>query len=137
MSPILAVISSLALASSFSAAATCPQLVPGASYPWQKEEIVPGDQYATIFIDVDAKGRSTNCRVGANNLPDSETRFWVCRAMMSEGQIVAEVRNGVPVASTVTRSMVMRGRQYEREDDAARKRYFATHPDQNSTCYPQ
>lgn len=95
------------------------------------------NQYATVYIDVDAKGRASNCRVGPNNLPDAETRFWFCQAMMSKGQIVTEVRGGIPVASTITRAMVMRGRQYPHDDDSARKRHFATHPDQNSTCYPQ
>jgi hypothetical protein len=42
--------------------------------------------------------------------------------------IAAEVRNGVPIASTVIRVMAMRGRQDERTEEVARRHYSLLTP---------
>jgi hypothetical protein len=58
----------------------CPNWEPGASYPWQSNEIVPGDRFAWLALDVDRGGYPFRCRIGNNNYVDPEARFWLCKS---------------------------------------------------------
>src|SRR5206468_13038016 len=58
--------SSVALAQS----APCPKFERGARYPWQTTEIMPGDRYTSIALDVDRSGFPIRCAFGKNNFPD-------------------------------------------------------------------
>ena len=118
------------------APAPCPERKPGQAYPWQKADgLLPDDEWAYLYIDLDAKGRPTNCRVGKHKYKP-ETGFFMCRAMMAQGQFEPVLRDGVPVAGTVTRFFTMAGRTRQKADKLARKQYFAQHPHERPGCYP-
>ena len=57
----------------------CPKWEPGARYPWQSNEISPGDRFAWLFLDVDRGGYPVRCRFGNNNYVDAEARVWLCK----------------------------------------------------------
>lgn len=130
-SPLLA----LLLAQASVAGPPCPLLEPGAPYPWQSEEIMPGDKWAELSIDINAKGRPVRCRLGRNNL-ESDMGFWICRSMMSDAKFPDVKKNGVLVDGTLKTRFRLNGRRHQRADDLARKRYFKDHPDERSRCYP-
>ena len=112
----------------------CPVLKPGDSYPWQTTEHMPGDFWADLLIDLDAKGRPIRCRIAAGNLKN-ELGFWFCNAMMKDGQYEPILKDGVAVPGTVKRHMTMPGKRHRDADKAARKRYLAAHPHEKR-CYP-
>jgi hypothetical protein len=126
---------SLALFATSVSAASCPKLEPGQPYPWQSTELMPDDEWAYLFIDLDAKGRPKDCRVGKHKFKP-ETGFWMCRAMMAQGVYEPFMKDGVAVEGRVTRYMVLRGRQWRRAEAAARKKYFKDHPEERASCYP-
>jgi len=117
------------------ALADCPHLVPGAPYPWQSEELMPGDKWADLSITLDKKGHPIDCKSSKGNV-DPETLFYMCQAILREGEFEPIIRDGQPVEGTIPRHMMMPGRNHVRADEAARKKYFAEHPDQKSSCYP-
>ena len=118
------------------AASPCPVREPGQAYPWSHSaDLMPGDEWAYLYIDLDAKGRPTNCRVGKHEY-QPETGFWMCRAVMAQANFEPIMKDGAAVAGTVTRYMMLAGRQRQREDEAARKQFFRDHPDERPGCYP-
>lgn len=117
-------------------ASTCPELEPGASYPWQVSGLLPGDQYAHIYIDVDEKGRPVKCSMGKTNIPRDD-RFWVCKAFMDDWHVPPAMRDGNPVRSVVERDVTMVGDKHIKADRDARKPWFRAHPDENPGCYPE
>ena len=125
----------LLASSSLQAADNCPEIRPGQAYPWQKEGLMPGDEWAYLYIDLDVNGRPKNCRVGKHQYKP-ETGFWMCRAMMSQGHFQPIIKDGVAVEGTVTRFMSIPGRQRRREEAAARKQWFKDHPNERPSCYP-
>jgi hypothetical protein len=112
----------------------CPVLKPGNFYPWQATERMPGDFWADLLIDLDAKGKPIRCRIAAGNLKH-ELGFWFCNTMLKDGVYEPIVRDGVAVPGTVKRHMTMPGKRRRDADKAARKRYLAAHP-QEKRCYP-
>ena len=127
-----------ALASAGAAAASdCPTFRPGQAYPWQtSEKLMPGDQWAWLFIDLDAKGKPTGCKVGEHKY-QPETGFWMCRAMMASGEFEPVMKDGVAVEGTVKRFMTLPGRQRQRAEQAARKQWFKDNPHERPSCYPR
>jgi hypothetical protein len=117
------------------AADNCPSFEPGQYYPWQKEGLMPGDQWAWLYIDVDAHGKPTNCKVGEHKY-EPEMGFWMCRAMMAGGDFEPVMKDGVAVAGTVKRYMTVPGRARQRAEAAARKQWFKDHPEERPACYP-
>ena len=123
--------------SGLQAADNCPEIKPGQAYPWQKgSELMPGDEWAYLHIDLDVKGRPKNCRVGKHQYKP-ETGYWMCRAMMAQGDFQPIIKDGVAVEGTVTRYMTVAGRQRRREEAAARKQWFKDHPQERPSCYPE
>ena len=131
----LAPLIALVIAQAATATSSCPVLTPGALYPWQTKEIVSGDRWAEVSIDINAKGEPLRCRMGKNNL-ESDMGFWVCRSMMSYAKFDQVKKDGVLVGNTVKSTFLLIGRNHRQADDAARKRYFAEHPGERSSCYP-
>jgi hypothetical protein len=96
---------------------------------------LPGDEWAYLLIDLDAQGRPKNCRVGKHQY-QPETGFWMCRAMMEQAGFEPVMKNGMAIEGTVTRFMMLPGRQRQREEEAARKQFFKDHPEERPSCYP-
>lgn len=119
-----------------SAADSCPEFRPGQAYPWQKGELMPGDQWAYLLVDLDAKGRPKDCRVGKHKYKP-EMGFWFCRAVLAQGGFEPIMKDGVAVEGTVTRFISMPGRQRQRAEEAARKQWFKDHPEERPSCYPR
>ena len=126
----------LSSSSALAAESSCPSFEPGESYPWQTSEIMPGDEWANLYIDLDEKARPTNCKIGKSKLR-KETGFWMCRAMMAQGNFEPVMKDGIPVKGTVTRYMFLAGRTHRQADEAARKKFFKEHPEERPGCYPE
>lgn len=100
---------------------------PGSLEPWQNvDEIRPGDRWMKIRMDVDKKGRPLKCRVLSSNIRSSEQRFWMCNAMMSQWQVRPVMKDGVPIATSVERMMIMPGRATSEEWRKAKKQLKPT-----------
>jgi hypothetical protein len=95
-----------------------------------------GDKWAELQIKVDSKGQAVDCRVAGGNA-DPELVFAMCRAMISGRHFALSVKEGEAESGIVKRTIVMSGRTHMRADDAARKKYFADHPDDSPSCYPE
>jgi hypothetical protein len=51
--------------------------------PWSIDQIMSGDRYADIYLDIDGQGKPTGCRIGKNNIPGDD-KFFVCQAFMGQ-----------------------------------------------------
>lgn len=135
MKKVAVAIAIIGMSSGAAAADQCPEREPGQFYPWQTSEIMPGDEWAELHIDLDAQGRPKNCRVGKNRLKP-ETGFFMCRAMMAQAKFEPVIKDGVAVEGTVTRKFFLNGRQHQRAEAAARKKFFKDNPNERPSCYP-
>jgi hypothetical protein len=63
-------------------------------------------------------------------------RFFMCRALMAQGEFTPAIENGVPVPSSVDSLFRLPGRTSKREEARARKDFFKNNPHERSTCYP-
>lgn len=116
-------------AASTPAAEPAPKREPGALEPWQEGmPLMSGDRWARLRIDVDAKGRPLKCRIAATNLSES-MRFYACQAFLRDWHTEPLMRNGVAVAGTVERTLMMPGPARRRLEEKARKRWLAEHPE--------
>ncbi len=114
----------------------CPQFEAGQSYPWQTQGMMKGDQYASVYIDVDRSGRPLQCRIGENNIPDPYTRFQLCNAYTGDWR-GPPASPGDPDRRTIKRQTVMIGSEHELANRRARRAWFRQHPDERSECYPE
>jgi hypothetical protein len=130
-----AAIAIIVLSTEAAAAEQCPEREPGEFYPWQTSEVMPGDEWAELHIDLDAQGRPKNCRVGKSKLKP-ETGFFMCRAMMAQGNFEPVTKDGVAVEGTVKRNFFLAGRQHRRVEQEARKKFFKDNPNERPSCYP-
>ena len=126
---------SLLVSSPLAAKTACPPHRAGEPYPWEVGGLMEGDHWAEIAVDVDATGRATGCRVTKGNL-ESDEGFYMCRAMMNQGEFTPTMKDGAAVASTITTRSVLQGMRHLDANAAARKRWFAAHPDERQSCYP-
>lgn len=85
-----------------------PGTQPLPSDPHYPDEMRHGDHWADIQMKVDKKGQPTDCLVTKTDIRDKEKIFWLCHAMLRDWHIQPIVENGVAVAGTVTRHMVLR-----------------------------
>jgi hypothetical protein len=69
----------------------------------------PRDRWATLALDVDTAGRVTACRVVRTNEANSERRAMMCRAFLYNFQVRPIMENGVAVARTIHRNLVIPG----------------------------
>ena len=96
---------------------------------------MPGDEWAELWIDLDVQGRPKNCRIGKNKLKP-ESGFFMCRAMMAQGDFKPVIKDGVPAEGTVMRKFFSAGRLHQRAEAEARKKFFKDNPQERSSCYP-
>jgi hypothetical protein len=122
--------------SSAIAGAPCPAHQPGAAYPWSVDQLVTGDKWAEISLDVDANGKATACRILKSNM-SREDNFWTCGAMQAQGQYSPVMKDGVAVSGTIKTKMVVEGMRHRDANAAARKRWFREHPQERWDCYPE
>lgn len=94
-----------------------------------------GDQWGDFSIGLDAKGKVTGCQAVKGNL-ESEMGFWICRSISAQGEFDPILKDGVPVAGNRIRHVVLEGMRHRDANAAARKRWFADHPNERSGCYP-
>src|SRR5206468_4563136 len=87
-------LSVLAAISVFGASAAiadpCPPHRPGASYPWDVPGVMSGDQWAELAVNVDTKGKVTDCKIASGNL-ENEMGFWVCRSILAQGEFDPQI----------------------------------------------
>lgn len=114
----------------------CPAHVPGDSYPWDISQLMAGDKYASVFIDVDRNGRPLACRVGANNISDDYTRFQLCDAYNQDWHATPTAA-GDPDRRTIKRDTIMIGSAHQLANQNARKAWFRAHPGERQSCYPE
>jgi len=132
----LALCTALMIAQVPAQAAPCPAHEAGAAYPWDVQDTMPGDNYASVFIDVDRTGRPLACRVGETNIHDSDMLFQLCQAYSQDWRGPAAAA-GDPDRRTIKRRTVMIGSAHELANQQARRAWFKAHPDERPSCYPE
>ena len=125
----------------------CPPNKYEPPYPWFISDIMPGDQFADIYLDIDKTGKPINCRMGKNNIPGDD-KFWVCKAFIDQwttapasanstaGPPPANLPPNSPIKGTIYRKYVGYGEKHDSAERAARKLFFQQHPEERSECYP-
>jgi len=114
----------------------CPKWETGTRYPWQSNEIMPGDRFAWLHLEVDRDGVPFRCRVGLNNHVENETRFFLCKSYSDRWR-------GPPAAASdpdrrmIKRFSLLNGYQHEIADRKARRVWFQEHPEERPECYPE
>src|ERR671930_2147627 len=116
--------------------AACPKFELGARYPWQSTQIMPGDRYTSISLDVDRSGFPIRCAFGKNNFPDPETLFWLCKSYTDRWRAPPAGPSG-PKVRIFDRFVLISGYDHLVADRKARKRWFEQHPEQRPECYPE
>lgn len=127
-------------ASSSIAKAPCPERTPGSLlYPWLIEDVMEGDRYAEIYLDVTKSGEPLACRIGKTNIRSDSDRFDVCRAFMSTRGWKEGVDPSTPASgrATIKRKYVAYGNKHQKAEREARKRYFQHHPNVSPKCFPE
>jgi len=114
----------------------CPIFEAGARYPWQSNEILPGDRFAWVILDIDRDGVPFRCRVGNNNYIENETRFFLCKNYSDRwrGPRAAE---SDPDRRTLERFSLIAGYEHDMADRKARRLWFKQHPEERPECYPE
>lgn len=126
--PVLLIASSTAQASG-----DCPAREKGA-YPWLIKEIIPGDRWAWVHLDIDTDGRPVACRLGKNNMTPG-LRSTTCTSFVRNWKAVPVVQDGKPVRTTIKRFFVAMGDKHAKAEKEARKRFFLEHPQERPECY--
>ena len=116
--------------------APCPPREAGQSYPWDSDDLMRGDKFAWVYIDVDRTGRALQCRIGENNIFDPDTRFQLCNAY-TEDWHASPAAAGDPDRRTIKRQTIMIGSDHELANQKARKAWFNLHPEERPECYPE
>src|SRR4051812_35883019 len=90
----------------------CPPPKGEILFPWFIPDLMDGDEFADVYIDVDAKGRPIGCRIGGANIR-GDTKFFVCKAFMEQ------FTTATPPAgkTTVTRRFVNYGTPHMRAEN--------------------
>ena len=133
----IAVVGSLVIGSAALAeTARCPAWEAGARYPWQSNDILRGDHFAWVVLDVDRHGLPSRCRVGANNYEDAEDRFWLCEQYSRywRGPPAGEAD---PAMRKFERYSLIASYAHDKADKRARAVWFRAHPDARPECYPE
>ena len=114
----------------------CPKWEAGARYPWQSNEIMRGDLYGYVIMDVDRYGAPASCRIGKNNFLDVETGQFLCKNY-SERWRGPKAAPSDPDRRVFTRFSLINGYDHFLADKKARKAWFLAHPEERKECYPE
>lgn len=127
---------SVMLGSSALAHDHCPPDKIGPDYPWFTQEIMPGEMYAEVILEVDREGNPTGCSVGRNNV-DRDQEYRACSVFLRGWRMdlgsIAETK--FPVV--MRKLFLVRGKTHIRAERTARAAYFAQHPELRPECYPK
>jgi hypothetical protein len=106
-------------------------------YPWSANipTIVNGDLWAWVYLDLDKGGHPLRCYIGETNISGNETKSDLCRGFVSGWQATPLMKDGVRVAGTTRRQVIIIGNHHKQLFDEARKTWFAQHRDDNPDCY--
>jgi hypothetical protein len=110
----------------------CPPDTLGPNYPWIINDIMPGDQFAEVYLDFDKAGEPSGCRLGNNNIPRDD-QFNVCLFFAG---FVIDPKSHVALPTTIKRLYLDPGPRHQKAQQEARKRYFQEHPYERADCYP-
>jgi hypothetical protein len=125
----------------------CPPNKYQPPYPWFIADMMPGDRFADIYLDIDKAGKPINCRMGKNNLYGDD-RFFVCSAFMEQwrtspqpndpavGPPPANLPPHSPIKATVHRQLLTYGEKHAKAERDARISFFRQHPEERPECYP-
>ena len=132
--PSLLVLALLACSTSpLLAKASCPARPVGSLvYPWLIEDVMSGDDYGDVYVDIDGEGVPTGCRFGDTNIRDSNEKFTVCQGFMQQWH--KSEANGSP--QTLKEKFISYGSKHRKAERDAEKLYFQQHPDDRPDCYP-
>jgi hypothetical protein len=134
---ILSFCAALALASQGLADRTaCPKWEAGARYPWQSDQIMRGDLFGWVVMDVDRYGAPASCRIGKNNFVAVETGIFLCKNY-SERWRGPKALASDPDRRTFSRFSLINDYDHWRADRKARKQWFQDHPEARLECYPE
>lgn len=116
--------------------APCPKWEAGARYPWQSDTPLRDDLFAWVHLDVDRDGYPIRCRIGDNNLKDSEARVWYCKQYYDRWR-GPRASAGDPAVRKLKRYSLIAGPKHAAADRKARKIWFQQHPAESPRCYPE
>ena len=112
----------------------CPPREEG-NVPWGSAELMDGDKWAWVFLDIDAGGHVRECRIGTNNM-NPELRAKTCMSFTRNWKAVPVLQDGKPGPATIKRHFVALGRKHYKANEKARKSFFLDHPEERPECYP-
>jgi hypothetical protein len=135
ISKLLLLVAFIAAAPVQAATSDCPAHEPG-ELPWLTDGSVPGDLWAWVYLELDSTGRPERCLMGANNIDDSDLRFFVCRAAKEDWHPATADAAKALASTTVKRHFVLPGPRHNKGAREAKKQYFAEHSDIRPECYP-
>ena len=98
---------------------------------------MPGDQWAWVYLQIDKRGRATDCRIGEGNIRDKDKRGIICMSFQKNWYTKPIVKDGKPVEGWFRRYFIIKSTKHETRDLEARKLYFQQHPNERSECYPE
>jgi hypothetical protein len=115
----------------------CPPGAKTGHFPWLVSELMNGDLYGNVYLNIDAKGRPMKCSMGQTNISRDYDRYLICNAFMEQWRTAppAEYVKGKP--STEKRSYVSYGPQHQKAEREARKKFFKDNPNERPSCYPE
>src|ERR1700752_1144203 len=125
---LVAVAISLSGSAALAAPAGCPVHELGARYPWQSNDIMKGDLFGWVIMDVDRYGAPASCRIGKNNFLDVENGQFLCKNY-SERWRGPKATAADPDRRTFSRFSLISGYDHLIADRKARKQWFKDHPD--------
>jgi len=136
-----------AIASPAMAKEPCPPNKYSPPYPWFIGDLMSGDRFADIYLDIDKAGKPINCRMGKNNIPGDD-KFFVCNAFIEQWRTSPRPDDPAveppppnlppnnPVKATVHRQLLAYGDKHQKAERDGRIRFFQQHPEERAECYP-
>ena len=114
----------------------CPKWEAGARYPWQSNEVLRGDKFALVILDVDRGGYPVKCRIGNNNYDENEDRFWLC-VQYTRYWRGPPASKADPDTRKLERYSLIPGYEHAQNDRKARMVWLKEHPGERPDCYPE
>lgn len=114
----------------------CPTQQPGPP-PWTNNGAVAGDEWAWVYLKLDAHGWPIGCVIGANDIEDPVRRFLVCKFMMESWHPASKEERRSLASTTAKRFFMIAGPDHKKKMRQARERYFAENPDVRRECFPE
>lgn len=106
-------------------------------FPWSANmpATMSGDLWAWVYLDLDKGGHPLRCYIGESNISGDQTKSNLCTGLVSGWKATPLMKDGVRVAGTTRRKVVMIGDAHRKMLADARKAWFVQHPDDNPACY--